>query len=136
MKPKKYPGCRVATIRDEQTRQDFDARFDDQASLIDTHQLAAGYIQHPLTRLYQVWLSTSGLDIVCLAAYRNQAQADGAVDQLQAFLRTPDVHNESKCAAMFAQLASAGDGEPQPLPDDLVRHIGREILRRVVDGPR
>ena len=133
-KQKKYPKRRVITTRDPQESQAFYAATDDQAPLSD-RQLAAGHIQHPDTGCYQIWVSTNGLDVTCLAAYREQARADAALEELKAFLGTPDVYDTEKCAALFGKLQQAGDGEPLALPDDLVRQVTRQILRRVVDGP-
>lgn len=132
--PGKYPKRRVLTTRSPGESHAFYAATDDQAPLRD-RQLAAGLVQHPDTGFHQVWLSTNGLDITCLATYRDRARADSALEELKAFLRTPAIYDADKCAAMFAQLRDSGDGEPQALPDDLVRQLARGILRRVVDGP-
>lgn len=131
----KYPKRRVLTTRSAQESQAFYASTDDQAPLGD-RQLAAGFIQHPDTGMYQVWLSTNGLDVTCLSVHRDQARAEIALEELKAFLRTPAVYDAEKCSACFEKLQADGDGEPRALPDDLVREIGRGILRRVVDGPR
>jgi hypothetical protein len=133
-KQKKYSQRRVITTRNPQESRAFYAATDDQAPLSE-RQLAAGRIQHPDTGFHQIWLSTNGLDVTCLAAFRDQARADSALEELKAFLRTSDVYDADKCAAMFAQLHADGDGEPLPLPDDQVRQVARGILRRVVDGP-
>ncbi len=129
----KYPKRRVQATRDPRERQAFYEATDDQAPL-QTHQLATGLAQHPDTGYHQIWLSTNGLDITSLAAYRDQAHADCALQELKAFLRTSDVYDADKCATIFDRLQQAGDGKPLPLPDDLVRQIGRAILRRAVDG--
>jgi|SRR5579885_677784 len=134
-KKQKYPQRKVLTTRNPAESRAFYDATDDQAPLSD-RQLAAGHIQHPDTGWYQLWLSTNGLDVTLLAAYRDRARADSALEELKAFLGTPDVYDTEKCAALFGKLQQAGDGEPRALPDDLVRQIARQILRRVVDGPR
>lgn len=131
----KYPKRRVLSTHDPQLMADFYAATDDQAPLAG-RQLAAGTIQHPDTGLYQVWLSTNGLDVTCLAAYRELEQADTSLEGLKAFLRTPAVYDADTCAAFFQKLLAASDVEPRALPDELVRQIARGILRRVADGPR
>jgi len=131
----KYSKRRVLTTRDPQESQAFYAATDDQAPL-PPRQLAAGLVQHPDSGLHQLWLSTNGLDITCLAAYRDPNHADVALEELKAFLRTVDVYDTDKCTEVFRKFQAASDGEPRPLPDDIVRLIGRAILRRVVDGPR
>lgn len=135
MKKKKYPPRRVMTTNDPKTRQAFYATTDSQAPLAE-RQLAVGLVQHPDTGLHQVWLSTNGLDITCLAAYRDPGCAEVVLEELEAFLRTPDVYDDDKCATLLQKIQAAGDGEPHPLPDTVVREIGRGILRQVVDGPR
>jgi hypothetical protein len=134
-KKTKYAKQRVTATSNTAERAAFYQATDDQAPLQD-RQLAAGTIQHPDTGYYQIWLSTNGLDVTHLATYRDQAHADAALEQLKAFLRTTDAYDADKCAVFFAQLKAESDGEPQALPDEIVRQIGRGILRRVVDGPR
>ncbi len=131
----KYPKHQVRATSDPQETREFYRKTDDQAPLSGS-QLAAGLIQHPGTGLQQLWLSTNGLDVTSLAAFRDQARANLALEDLKAFLRTPGVYDGDACAACFARLRADGDAEPEPLPDDQVREIGRGILRRVVDGPR
>ena len=135
MKKNKYPKQQVTATRNPDERAAFYRATDDQAPL-PPRQLAAGLVQHPDTGLHQIWLSTNGLDITCLAVYRDPDRADVALEELKAFLRTVNVYDTDKCTEVFRKLQEAGDGEPHQLPDDVVRQIGRAILRRVVDGPR
>ncbi len=98
-------------------------------------QCALGIIQHPATDLYQVWLSTNGLDVICVSAHRRMMRADMVQQELERFLQSEDWYQKEKAAAFFAQLQEESDEDPRQLPDDLVRAITRGILRSLVDHP-
>lgn len=132
----KYRGRKVLTTRDPQKTSKFYVATDAEAPLAH-NQFVVGTAQHPDTRLFQIWLSTNGLDVTCLAACASEQLADELKAKLQAFLKTLGVYDPDACTTFFGELrAEAGGAEPQPFPDDLVHQIGRQILRMVVDRPR
>lgn len=133
-KQKKYQKGHVEYTTGTNVRDAFYAATDADAPLAD-NQLAAGLVQHPDTGYWQIWLSTNGLDLTMVAAHYDQAQAQAALSQFQAFLASPGVYNATQCETIFSSMRDQSDAEPQILPDDLVRQITRGILRRVVDGP-
>ncbi len=129
----KYPRP-IQTTNDSKERAAFYAATDASAPL-EQNQFAAGIVQHSESDLYQTWLSTNGLDVTCLCAHRDQAEADAALRALTAFLRSPQVHDPDAATALFTRLGQSGDEPPRPFPDSQVRQIGRGILRHAVDGP-
>jgi hypothetical protein len=104
-------------------------------SRLGSYQYAAGVIQHPNTKLYQVWLSTSGLDVTCLSAHRDVKKANDDLEYVRVLIRSGDLYDEEKTTELFKKLEQGSEEVPQLLPDDLVRQITREILRAVTDRP-
>jgi hypothetical protein len=129
---KKYPKHKIITTSSAETSQAFYSKTDADAPLEPGHY-AAGVIQHPITKLYQVWLSTNGLDVTCLSAHRNLKQAEEDKEAVKALIKSGDLYNDEKLTALFQMLKRGSEEEPLPLPDDLVRQITREILRAVTD---
>ncbi len=128
----KYPRRKITTTTDPAERQVFYTATDTEAPL-GKYQLAAGAIQHPRTGLWQVWISTNGLDINHISAHHNKVAADAALATFQQFAQTDAIYDPDKCTALFAQLAKGGDAEPEPLPDATVRAIGRNIVHMVIN---
>ena len=130
----KYPQRQVVNTRDQDTREAFYAATDADAPL-GAYQLAAGYLRHPQSGLYQVWLSTNGLDITPLAAFREEAKAGAMVELIQqegqaGHLTDPEIVHD-----FFAFMREESDGEVLLFSDDQVRKVGREMLHRVIALP-
>jgi hypothetical protein len=124
----------VLTTRNAQVKQAFYRRTDPTAPLAP-RQFVVGLVQHPHTGLFQVWISTNGLDIISVSAHRRIMDAETDVKAIKAVLGSQDIYNERKVAALIQQLATQSDEPPCPLPDDLVRQMCRAILRTVVHQP-
>jgi hypothetical protein len=91
------------------------------------HQFVAGFVQHPTTRLYQVWLSTNGFDLIYLSTHRKEEDAEKDVQAIKSALSSQDIYDEAKLAALFQRLESESDETPELLPDELVKHIVQAI---------
>src|SRR2546421_2285776 len=130
----KYPKYPVIKLNDAQESEAlYDATISD-APLGPGH-FAAGVIQHPVTQLYQTWLSTNGLDVACLSAHRDSALAEADLQEIKTLISSSDFYDDEKIIALFEKVHRGSDEEPRALPDDIVRQITREILRAVVDKP-
>jgi hypothetical protein len=127
----KYPKQPVIPIRDPREQKAFFQATDAQAPL-GPHQLAAGYIQHPDTGFWQVWISTNGLDITQVAAFQQPAKAAGAIEILQKEAKNGSLANPSLVTGLFKFFEQESDGQARPLPDDLVRKLVRDILHHVI----
>ena len=131
---KKYPKRQVITTSNAEKSKVFYAKTDADAPL-EPPMYAAGVIQHPITQLYQVWLSTNGLDVICLSAHHSQEQAEKDKQEVKILISNGDLYNDEKLTALFQRLKQESDEKPKPLPDEIVQQITREILRAVVDRP-
>jgi hypothetical protein len=130
----KYPKRPVIGTRDPATREAFYAKTDQEAPL-GPRQLAAGSIQHPDTGLWQVWLSTNGLDFTQLAAFKEAGKAANAVTIIQREAQAGNLYDQELVEALYEFLAEESDGEALPLPEDLIRKLARDIVHRVIETP-
>lgn len=131
----KYTPRPVITTRDTRVCERWQQSVEDEAPL-DPRQFAAGWVQHPQTKLYQVWLSTNGLDVICISAHWDKIQAEADVRAIKLLIISGDLYDEEKTTTLIAQLKQGSSEEPRALPDDLVRRICRAVLRAVVDHPQ
>lgn len=131
---RKYPKYPVVTLKNVQESKAFYEAMIDIAPL-SSGQFAAGVIEHPTTKLHQVWFSTNGLDVTCLSAHCDEGRAEEDLRAVKALIGSADFYDDEKIMALFKKLHQESDEKPCALPDDLVRAIIREILRAVVDRP-
>ncbi len=95
------------------------------ATLAD-NEMAAGFLQHPETGLYQTWISTNGLDVNFVSVHQDQ---QGALDALALFAREVTAGR----AAGAAQAMSAGgqaDVEPADVDYQTVEKIAADVADR------
>jgi hypothetical protein len=130
----KYPKRQIIAITDSKKSEAFYNATDTDAPFKPGHY-ATGVIQHPITKLYQVWLSTNGLDVTCLSAHQDPKHAETDKEAIKTLITSGDLYNDEKLTTLFQMLKKNSEEEPQPLPDDLVREITRAILRTIVDKP-
>jgi hypothetical protein len=100
------------------------------------YQIAAGAIQHPDTGLWQVWLSTNGLDFSQLAAFSEESKALNAVSLIKLEAQSGTFYDEELVIDFYLFLKAQSDGKALPLPDDLVRKLGHDILHAIIDIPQ
>ena len=120
----------VLTTRNAQVKQAFYRRTDPTAPLAP-RQFVVGLVQHPHTGLFQVWISTNGLDIISVSAHRRIMDAETDVQAMKAVLGSQDIYNERKVDALFARLAAETDEEPRALPERVVQQLCQAIAARV-----
>jgi len=125
----------VITTRNARLKQSFYQRTDPTAPLT-VRQFVVGMVQHPNTSLFQVLVSTNGLDIISVSARRRIIDAEADIQAVKAILGSQDIYDERKVEAFFSQLAAESDEEPHPLPDELARQICREIVRVASHQPQ
>lgn len=118
------------TTKNSQVKQAFDQRTDPTAPLAP-NQFVVGLIQHPQTGLFQVWLSTNGLDITNLSAHRRIMDAEMDLQMMKDALGSQDFYDTQKLEALLQQLKEESDEQPQPFPESLVKQICQGIVVRV-----
>jgi|SRR5579859_7192087 len=127
----KYPKRPVITTRNRNLSQAL-YQATDAVALLEPGQIAVGTIQHPDTSLWQVWLSTNGLDFTQLAAFRELEKARDAVTILKTEEEKGALVDPRLMAALFQFLEQQSDGDVLPLPEDVVRKLARDIIHKVI----
>src|SRR5579859_3208667 len=119
MRNRKYVRRKVITTNDSQKREAFYNTTDADAPL-DLDLYAVGVIEHPTTKVHQVWLSTNGLDLIFLSAQHDKSQAESDLQEIKTFIGSEDFYDEEKMATVIQKLKQGSDATPTALPDDLV----------------
>ncbi len=93
-------------------------------------EVAAGIVQHPETKLWQIWMMIDG-PATFIAAYRDPAKAQSNLETIISVSRKGG--SETKAALLYQQVRSQADGEPKQLPYDmmlyLVEHLDRYTIK-------
>ncbi len=93
-------------------------------------EVAGGIVQHPETKLWQIWMMMDG-PATFLAAYRDPAIAHKNLETIISASRKGG--SDAKAALLYQRVRSQADGEPKELPYDmmlyLVEHLDRFMIR-------
>ena len=93
-------------------------------------EVAGGIVQHPETKLWQIWMMTDG-PATFLAAYRDPAIAHKNLETIISASRKGG--SDAKAALLYQRVRSQADGESKELPYDmmlyLVEHLDRFMIR-------
>jgi hypothetical protein len=123
----------VLTTRNAQVKQAFYRRTDSRSPLAP-RQFVVGLVQHPNTGLFQVWISTNGLDVVNVSVRQQIVDAERDVQAIKAVLSSQAIYDADKLTELFQRLEAESDEPPQPLPDELVQQITQAIGKSLAHG--
>lgn len=122
----------ILRTRNVLLKQTFYQRTDPTAPLAPL-EFVVGLVQHPHTGLFQVWISTNGLDVISISARQRIMDADADIQAIKTVLSSQAIYDESKLTELFTRLEATSDEKPQPLPDDLVRRICQAIQQSCIE---
>jgi hypothetical protein len=83
-------------------------------------EVAGGIVQHPETKLWQIWMMIDG-PATFIAAYRDPAKAHSNLGTIISSSRKGG--SETKAALLYQQVRSQADGEPKQLPYDMMLYL-------------
>jgi hypothetical protein len=93
-------------------------------------EVAGGIVQHPETKLWQIWMMMDG-PATFIAAYRDPASAHRNLETIIRVSRKGG--SEAKAALLYQRVQSQADGEPKQLPYDmmlyLIEHLDRFLIK-------
>jgi hypothetical protein len=93
-------------------------------------EVAGGIVQHPETKLWQIWMMMDG-PATFLAAYRDPGAAHRNLETIFSVSRKGG--SDAKAAVLYQRVRSQADGEPKELPYDmmlyLVEHLNRFTIK-------
>ncbi len=83
-------------------------------------EVAGGIVQHPETKLWQIWMMIDG-PATFIAAYRDPAKAHSNLETIISTSRKGG--SEAKAATLYQRVRSQADGEPKQLPYDMMLYL-------------
>lgn len=89
-------------------------------------EIAGGIVQHPETKLWQIWLMIDG-PATFIAAYRDPAVAHSNLETIILISRRGG--SEAKAEQLYQQVRSQADGEPKQLPYDMLLYLVEHLDR-------
>jgi len=89
-------------------------------------EVAGGIVQHPETKLWQIWMMIDG-PATFIAAYREPAKAQSNLETIISTSRKGG--SEAKAALLYQQMRSQADGEPKQLPYDMMLYLVEHLDR-------
>ncbi len=93
-------------------------------------EVAGGIVQHPETKLWQIWMMMDG-PCTFLAAYRDPAKAHSTLETIISASRKGG--SEAKAAMLYQRVRSQADGEAKQIPYDmmlyLIEHLDRFMIK-------
>jgi hypothetical protein len=89
-------------------------------------QYGAGGALNEETGLWQLWVTTDGYHINWVAAYREQAHIDAAMQELKQVGATGDLFNVEKLRATLDRLYEGREADPVAMPE-AVQAIRRNL---------
>lgn len=89
-------------------------------------KVAGGIVQHPETKLWQIWMANDG-PAIFLAAYCDPAKANSNLETIIHVSRTGG--SEAKAERLYQQVRFQADGEPKELPYDMMLYLVEQLDR-------
>ena len=89
-------------------------------------EVAGGIVQHPETKLWQIWMMIDG-PATFIAAYRDPAKAHSNLETIINSSRKGG--SEAKAALLYQRVRSEADGEPKQLPYDMMLYLVEHLDR-------
>ena len=89
-------------------------------------EVAGGIVQHPETKLWQIWMMIDG-PVTFLAAYRDPMVAHRNLETIIGVSRKGG--SNAKAALLYQRLRSQADGEPKELPYDMMLYLVEHLDR-------
>ena len=83
--------------------------------------VAGGIVQHPKTRLWQIWILTDGSECAFFGAYSDPAHAQSGLGELIETSRKGV--SQAEGIRLAYRLSSQGDGASEQLPYDMVVYL-------------
>lgn len=108
----------------------------DKHAILAAHQIVTGTWQHPRTGLWQVWISTTGIDVTWIGAYRDMARATRAARALEAAWQRGEFFRFDQAQRILEQIVTEGDALPEGMSAREITAITGQIRKIVLEQKR
>ncbi|MEH1945311.1 MAG: hypothetical protein V7L01_34565 [Nostoc sp.] len=95
-------------------------------SVLKDNELTTGIVQHPVTGLWQTWISFTGNDIQCITAHANPDDADRVAKQIADAWSEGKYKTGEEVTALIKSLPT--DAVIDPLPQNIVMQLSQQAL--------
>jgi hypothetical protein len=94
--------------------------------VLKDNELTTGIVQHPVTELWQTWISFTGNDIQCITAHANPDDADRVAKQIADAWSEGKYKTGEEVTAFIKSLPT--DAVIDPLPQNIVMQLSQQAL--------
>ncbi|WP_335032452.1 hypothetical protein [Nostoc sp.] len=94
--------------------------------MLEENELTTGIVQHPVTGLWQTWISFTGNDIQCITAHANPDDADRVAKQIADAWSEGKYKTGEEVTAFITSLPT--DAVIDPLPQNIVMQLSKQAL--------
>jgi hypothetical protein len=95
-------------------------------AVLEDNELTTGIVQHPVTGLWQTWISFTGNDIQCITAHANPDDADRVAKQIADAWSEGKYKTGEGVTAFIKSLPT--DAVIDPLPQNIVMQLSQQAL--------
>lgn len=95
-------------------------------SVLEDNELTTGIVQHPVTKLWQTWISFTGQDIQCITAHNRREDASRVAKQMASAWSQGKYQTGEEVTAFITSLPT--DAVIDPLPQDIVMQLSQQAL--------
>lgn len=95
-------------------------------SVLEDNKLTTGIVQHPVTLLWQTWISFTGNDIQCITAHNQRQDASQVAKQIAHVWGEGQYKTQEEVTAFIKSLPT--DAVIDPLPQDIVMQLSLQAL--------
>ncbi len=95
-------------------------------SVLEENELTTGIVQHPVTGLWQTWISFTGNDIQCITAHANPDEANRVAKQMASAWSEGKYKTGEEVTAFIKSLPT--DAVIDPLPQNIVMQLSQQAL--------
>ncbi|MEJ6486781.1 hypothetical protein N0Y54_36910 [Nostoc punctiforme UO1] len=95
-------------------------------SVLKDNELTTGIVQHPVTGLWQTWISFTGHDIQCVTAHNQRENANKIAKQIADAWSEGKYKTGEEVTAFIQSLPT--DAVIDPLPQNIVMQLSQQAL--------
>ncbi|MEH2012133.1 hypothetical protein [Nostoc sp.] len=95
-------------------------------AVLEDNELTTGIVQHPMTGLWQTWISFTGHDIGCITAHNQREDAGRVAKQIADAWSEGKYKTQEEVTAFIKSLPT--NAVIDPLPQDIVMQLSQQAL--------
>ena len=95
-------------------------------SVLEENELTTGIVQHPITKLWQTWISFTGHDIQCITAHNQREDANKIAKQIADAWSEGKYKTGEEVTAFIKSLPT--NAVIDPLPQNIVMQLSQQAL--------